>query len=74
MTETMLRKIIREELIALMPVIPALLAPDDVGAILGFQTTTLASMRSKSQGPKYKKIQGKVMYLATDVADYINRS
>lgn len=74
MTEAMLRKIIREEVTkAMSSEIPEMFTPKEVSKILDITTGSLANMRSQSIGPEYKKIAGKVKYLATEVADYINK-
>ena len=71
MKEATLRKIIREELEAMLPPVPPeLLTPTEVSEILSVATGTLAQWRTAGIGPKYFKAGG-IKYELRDINAYI---
>jgi excisionase family DNA binding protein len=70
LSEQTLRKIIREELAALMPLEP-IMAPSEAAAYLGVSIQTLAGWRTNGVGPKYIKVGASVRYPASELHKYM---
>ncbi len=71
MNETIIRRIFREELEAIMPQpVPQLLSPEDASKLLLVTTGTLAQWRTAGTGPKYFKAGG-VKYELKDINEFL---
>ena len=71
MKEATLRKIIREELEAMLPPVPPeLLTPKQTAELLSVTVGTLAQWRTGDIGPKYFKAGG-IKYEMRDINEYL---
>lgn len=69
-----IREVIREELAVITRnVVPETLTQEEAAKTLGVLTSTLSAWRSTGKGPKFMKCGGRVMYLASDINDYIEK-
>jgi predicted DNA-binding transcriptional regulator AlpA len=51
---------------------PQLLTIQQVAGIVGRPVNTLRDWRKKGRGPRSQRVEGRVMYLDTDVDQWIN--
>jgi hypothetical protein len=70
MNEQMLRRIIRDELTAL--VVPQLLTPEEASEVLKVRVVTMANWRTQGCGPTYIRAEGKVLYALADLHLYLS--
>ncbi len=70
MNEHMLRRIIRDELTAL--VVPQLLTPEEASEVLKVRVVTMANWRTQGCGPTYIRAEGKVLYALADLHLYLS--
>lgn len=69
------KQAIQEELMFIAHnMVPETMTQDHVAEKLGLEPSTLAVWRSTGKGPKFIKSGSRVMYLASDVADYIRQN
>ena len=50
-----------------------LLRADEVEAIYGIDSVTLANWRYRERGPKYHKLEGKVFYRVSELDEWIEK-
>lgn len=79
MTEQQLTRIIRQVIqkelaVITQNVVPKTLTVEETSKVLGVEPTTLAVWRCGGKGPRYLKNGSRVMYLATDINDFIGQN
>jgi len=69
------RQVVQEELSGIKRnMVPETMTQEQVSKALGVEVSTLAFWRSTGKGPMFIKSGTKVMYLAADINDYIERN
>jgi hypothetical protein len=48
-------------------------SPDEVEKAFGLNTGTLANLRHQCKGPRYRKVGNKVLYVFSDVQEWLNQ-
>ena len=51
-----------------------LLTPKEVEKIFKIKTGALANWRSQGRGPKYYKLEGKILYKYSEILEWVNRN
>ena len=70
MNEQTLRKIIRDELAALL--LPQLLTPEEASEVLKVSVLAMANWRAQGCGPTYIRAEGKILYTLADLYTYLS--